>query len=75
MHEIEAGSANNIERAENLYSQNKVLLEERDRFLNQAKDLIEQKAKMLKEKFITTEQFRIRIMAAEKNLKDMSEKF
>jgi hypothetical protein len=41
MEEIELASENNIERAENLYSQNKVLLEERDRFLNQAKDLIE----------------------------------
>ena len=30
---------------------------------------------MLKEKFITTEQFRIRILAAEKNLKEMTEKF
>jgi hypothetical protein len=75
MEEMELASKNNIERAENVYVQNKILLEERDRFLNQTKELVEEKAKMLKEKYITMEQFRIRLASTERNLKEMTEKF
>jgi hypothetical protein len=43
MLEMEEDSKKNIEVADSVYNQNKILLEERDRFLNQARDLIFEK--------------------------------